>query len=80
MKLSSMAKPATFLKFLWMMSLTKAPKRERVSLMPGNCSRHSFNTMKILIIEDDIETREYVTAGHNIDSARDGYEGRLLAE
>jgi len=36
--------------------------------------------MKILIIEDDIETREYVTAGHNIDSARDGYEGRLLAE
>jgi hypothetical protein len=36
--------------------------------------------MKILIIKDDSETREYVTAGHTIDSARDGYEGLLLAE
>jgi two-component system, OmpR family, response regulator len=41
--------------------------------------------MKILIIEDDNETRDYVTAGlkeagHTVDSARDGYEGLLLAK
>ncbi len=41
--------------------------------------------MKILIIEDDNETRDYVStglkeAGHSIDSARDGYEGLLLAK
>jgi two-component system, OmpR family, response regulator len=41
--------------------------------------------MKILIIEDDNETRDYVSAGlkeagHNVDSARDGYEGLLLAK
>ena len=41
--------------------------------------------MKILIIEDDKETRDYVTAGlkeagHTVDSARDGYEGLLLAK
>ena len=53
--------------------------------MPGNYSRHPFNTIKILIIEDDSETKDYVSAGlkeadHNIDSARDGYEGMLLAK
>jgi two-component system, OmpR family, response regulator len=41
--------------------------------------------MKILMIEDDKETRDYVSAGlkevgHTIDSARDGYEGLLLAK
>ena len=41
--------------------------------------------MKILIIEDDTETRDYVSAGlkeagHTVDSARDGYEGLLLAK
>jgi two-component system OmpR family response regulator len=41
--------------------------------------------MKILIIEDDSATREYIAtglkeAGHNVDSARDGYEGLLLAK
>jgi len=41
--------------------------------------------MKILIIEDDNETRDYVSAGlkeagHTIDSAKDGYEGLLLAK
>ncbi len=41
--------------------------------------------MKILIIEDDIETRDYVTAGlkeagHTVDSANDGYEGLLLTK
>jgi two-component system OmpR family response regulator len=41
--------------------------------------------MKILIIEDDKETRDYVSAGlkeasHTIDSARDGFEGLLLAK
>jgi two-component system OmpR family response regulator len=41
--------------------------------------------MKILIIEDDNETRDYVStglkeAGHSIDSARDGYDGLLLAK
>jgi two-component system OmpR family response regulator len=41
--------------------------------------------MKILIIEDDNETRDYVSAGlkeagHNVDSARDGYEGLLLSK
>jgi two-component system, OmpR family, response regulator len=41
--------------------------------------------MKILIIEDDNETRDYVSAGlkeagHSVDSARDGYEGLLLAK
>lgn len=40
--------------------------------------------MKILIIEDDKETRDYVSsglkqAGHTVDSAIDGYEGLLLA-
>jgi len=51
----------------------------------GTPSRLSFTTMKILIIEDDKETRDYVTAGlkeagHTADSARDGYEGLLLAK
>jgi two-component system, OmpR family, response regulator len=51
----------------------------------GTPSRLSFTTMKILIIEDDKETRDYVTAGlkeagHTVDSARDGYEGLLLAK
>jgi two-component system OmpR family response regulator len=41
--------------------------------------------MKILIIEDDNETRDYVAAGlkeagHNVDSAKDGYEGLNLAK
>jgi two-component system, OmpR family, response regulator len=41
--------------------------------------------MKILMIEDDTETREYVSAGlkeagHTIDSAKDGYEGLFLAK
>jgi len=41
--------------------------------------------MKLLIIEDDNETRNYVSAGlkeagHSVDSARDGYEGLLLAK
>ena len=41
--------------------------------------------MKILIIEDDKETRDYVSAGqkeasHNIDSARDVNEGLPLAK
>jgi two-component system, OmpR family, response regulator len=41
--------------------------------------------MKILIIEDDKETRDYVMAGlketgHTVDSASDGYEGLLLAK
>ena len=41
--------------------------------------------MKILIIEDDTQTRDYVStglkeAGHTVDSARDGYEGLLLAK
>lgn len=41
--------------------------------------------MKILIIEDDRETRAYVymglkEAGHSVDSAQDGYEGLLLAK
>ena len=40
--------------------------------------------MKLLIIEDDNQTRDYVSAGlkeagHTVDSARDGYEGLLLA-
>jgi two-component system OmpR family response regulator len=41
--------------------------------------------MKILIIEDDKESGDYVSAGlketgHNVDLARDGYEGLLLAK
>jgi two-component system OmpR family response regulator len=41
--------------------------------------------MKLLLIEDDNETREYVStglkeAGHNVDLARDGYEGLLFAK
>jgi two-component system OmpR family response regulator len=41
--------------------------------------------MKILIIEDDRETGEYVStglkeAGHSVDLARDGYEGLLCAK
>jgi two-component system OmpR family response regulator len=41
--------------------------------------------MKILIIEDDRETGEYVStglkeAGHNVDLAKDGYEGLLCAK
>jgi two-component system OmpR family response regulator len=40
--------------------------------------------MKILIIEDDAQTRDYVTAGlkeagHTVDSAKEGYEGLFLA-
>lgn len=40
--------------------------------------------MKILIIEDDITTRNYVVnglkeAGHSVDSAKDGHEGLLQA-
>jgi len=41
--------------------------------------------MKILLIEDDGQTRDYVAAGlketgHTVDSARDGYEGLLSAK
>ncbi len=41
--------------------------------------------MKILVIEDDTETRNYVAnglkeRGHTLDSAKDGYEGLLLAQ
>ncbi len=41
--------------------------------------------MKLLIIEDDNETRSYVSAGmkeagHTVDLANDGYEGLLLAK
>jgi two-component system OmpR family response regulator len=41
--------------------------------------------MKILIIEDDRETGEYVStglkeAGHNVDLAKEGYEGLLCAK
>jgi len=36
--------------------------------------------MKILNIEDDSEARDYVTVGHNIDSAMDGYKGLLLSK
>jgi len=58
-------------------------KREGVNSKPGAIPRHSFDTMKILIIEDDKETRDYVSAGlkeagHTIDSARDGFEGCSL--
>jgi len=53
--------------------------------MPGTFPRHFFDAMKILIIEDDRETRAYVSAGlkeagHSVDSAQDGYEGLLLAK
>jgi len=41
--------------------------------------------MKLLIIEDDTQTRDYVTAGlkeagHTVDTAKDGYEGLFLAQ
>jgi len=41
--------------------------------------------MKILMIEDDSETRNYVSAGlkeagHTVDLAKDGYEGLLIAK
>jgi len=41
--------------------------------------------MKILMIEDDSETRNYVSAGlkeagHMVDLAKDGYEGLLIAK
>jgi two-component system, OmpR family, response regulator len=41
--------------------------------------------MKILIIEDDKETHDYVSAGlkeagHTVDSTGDGFEGLLLAK
>lgn len=41
--------------------------------------------MKILIIEDDAQTRDYVAAGlkeasHTVDVAKDGYEGLFLAQ
>ncbi|MCK9606411.1 MAG: response regulator transcription factor [Methylomonas sp.] len=41
--------------------------------------------MKILVIEDDTQTRNYVVtglkeAGHTVDSAKDGCEGLLLAQ
>ncbi len=41
--------------------------------------------MKILIIEDDAQTRDYVAvglkeAGHTVDAAKDGHEGLFLAQ
>ncbi|MDD5581540.1 MAG: response regulator transcription factor [Methylobacter sp.] len=41
--------------------------------------------MKILLIEDDAQTRDYVAAGlkeasHTVDVAKDGYEGLFLAQ
>lgn len=41
--------------------------------------------MKILVIEDDTETRNYVAnglkeRGHTADSAKDGYEGLFLSQ
>ncbi len=46
---------------------------------------YTKDTMKILLIEDDRQTRDYVSAGlketgHTVDSAKDGYEGLLLAK
>ncbi len=54
--------------------------------MPGRSSpRRSLNTMKILLIEDDKKTRDYIITGlkeaaHSIDLAKDGYEGLILAK
>lgn len=53
--------------------------------MPGQYARHFFDAMKILIIEDDNETRDYVSAGLKeaglmVDSVSDGYEGLMLAK
>jgi two-component system OmpR family response regulator len=44
-----------------------------------------FYPMKILIIEDDTQTRDYVVAGlreagHTVDAAKDGYEGLFLSQ
>ncbi len=41
--------------------------------------------MKILIIEDDTQTRDYIAAGlkeagHTVDAAKDGYEGLFLTQ
>ena len=54
--------------------------------MPGRSSpRRSLNTMKILLIEDDKKTGDYIISGlkeaaHSIDLAKDGYEGLILAK
>ena len=54
--------------------------------MPGRSSpRRSLNTMKILLIEDDKKTGDYIITGlkeaaHSIDLAKDGYEGLILAK
>ena len=51
--------------------------------MPGRSSpRRSLNTMKILLIEDDKKTGDYIITGlkeaaHIIDLAKDGYEAHL---
>jgi two-component system OmpR family response regulator len=67
------------------MSPAKALKKRKNNFNAGKQLPGYFYPMKILIIEDDKETRDYVStglkeAGHNIDSARDGYEGLLLAK
>ena len=54
--------------------------------MPGRSSpRCSLNAMKILLIEDDKKTGDYIITGlkeaaHSIDLAKDGYEGLILAK
>lgn len=50
----------------------------------GETPRH-FLFMKILIIEDDTQTRNYIVAGlqeagHTVDAAKDGQEGLFLAQ
>ena len=47
--------------------------------------RRSLSAMKILLIEDDKETGDYIITGlkeatHSIDLAKDGYEGLILAK
>lgn len=53
--------------------------------MPGINARLFYDAMKIALIEDDNETRTYVStglkeAGFNVDSVNDGLAGLLLAK
>ena len=64
--------------------LTKALKTKKTKHLSRGMSPALF-VMKILIIEDDHQTRNYLAsglqeAGHSVDTAMDGHEGLLLAQ
>lgn len=84
MRPSSTVRQGRCLTFRWKIRLIETLKTKEIA-MPGKSAPAFFLYMKILIIEDDTQTRDYVAAGlkeagHTVDSAKNGDEGLFLAK